>query len=307
MLHRDSAAAARAKVDEVLGPASDYTNSPLLAFRLSDPSQVDWKEEVGHYLLTAERLGFLAKLSAVMRKQARRPTGGTPVLHANDKRHLALRQQVAPAMAVHYFVGTGWSFVEWEPENKDGDVDYRLCAPTGERVAFQQKASDQPGGRSGGRIVDGEHDDRIIDALGHGARQLPKKSEHPQMLVMSAQRLWLLAGNPQCVIVSMLGSTTGYGSNGHVELLAKDLGLFHSPEWRHVGGIVLLDYVRSIDRFAYACTVLLNPWCDEAVRCDRTWFPHGRVAWLDGDVFRWERGAPQRSTLPEGTVLRPRS
>jgi hypothetical protein len=215
--------------------------------------------------------------------------GGTPVLHPNDKRHLALRQHVAPAMAVHYFVGTGWSFPEWEPENKDGDVDYRLRAPSGERVAFQQKASDQPGGRSGGRIVDGEHDHRIIEALEHGARQLPKKSDHPQMLVMSAQRLWLLSGNPQCVIVSMLGSTTCYGGSGRVELLGRNLGRFYSPEWRHVGGIVLLDYVRAIDRFAYACTVLLNPWCDDAVRCDRTWFPHGRVAWLEDD---------------EGTILR---
>ncbi len=288
----------------VLGGAASYNaTSPLLTFRLGDESQADWKEEVGHYLRTAERHGYLERLSHDALAEARRRHGSTNVTappHANEKAHLKLRQALAPAMLAHYLLGTGWGFLEWEPKNVAGDIDLRLSAPGGAPVAIQAKAPDQPGGRGGGRVIDGEHDDRVVAALEKATRQLPKVPTGPQLVSLSAQRLWSLATNPECVTTAVYGTSVGFG-DGQVYLPREKLGRF--PAWPHVSGVVLLDYVRSPETLAYACTVLLNPWCRPELACAAEWFPHARVCHLIGDRITWIGGAPDRAFLPEGTRL----
>lgn len=300
-LHSITPAEAMALVDQHLGSPASWP-SALLAYRLQSEWQADWKVEVGNWLHTAKSHGFL---DAILRQiEGERGRRGEPtVIKGNDKHHLKLHQYLAPALACHYFTRTGWSFVGFETETGGKiDVDLALDAPDGSLVEFQVKAPDQPGEVNGGRIHDGEYDERIVAALDKAAAQLPLPARSVGMVFIHAQRGMLLVGDCGCLVHHLIGTTSGaYGVDG-VFLQREDRGKFFSNDWEHVAGVVAVDLVRGLDRASYACTVLLNPQATHPAHAD--WFPRGRVAVLDGDRFQWIRGEPgDLHTLPSGTQV----
>lgn len=306
-LHAVDDNAARAFVDDVFG-SSDEWQPLLIKYRLAAAEQADWKAEVGHWLRTADRLGFLENVlkRALDRAKSPPPEVVRPVLDANDPHHRVLAQELAPAMATHYFVGTGWAFDAWDPITGGGvDVDVSLHAPGGPRVLLQVKAPDQPGYVICHRRVDGEYDDRVLGQIAKGATQLPSSATEATLIVVSANRISSLAANPRCVVVDLIGSSLQEGSG--IRIPQANRGKFWRPEWKHVSGVVLLDYLRGqtergVDEFKYCCTVLPNPTAD--VQVEAEWFPRARVCVLEGSTFRWVRGAPGIShTLPDGTRL----
>jgi hypothetical protein len=128
---------------------------------------------------------------------------------------------------------------------------------------------------------------------------LQVKSPEVELVVLSANRTWPLSRNAESIVGRLYGNTVQRGSV--VSLPKEQRGAFWTAEWRHVSGVVLLDYVRSGDA-AYSCTVLLNP--NAAVPASAATFPHAAVCCLDGSVFRWVGGEPGRThTLPDGTRL----
>lgn len=295
-LHRQKPREAIARAERLIGTVDDL-RSPLLKYRWTSDFQADWKREIGHWLHTAEEHGYADAL--VARVVGRRKGSRHTEIHPNDQPHLTMQQELAPAKIAHYFIRTGWAFEAWEPEAGGAiDIDLRLRAPSGAEVDFQIKAPDRPGevvNRS--RIKDGENDDHVIAALIKAAGQLPRDSNRPSLIAVTALRRWPLSSDCRCVVVHAIGSTTT--KDGRTSLWGSKAGTFFRPEWAHVSGIVLLDYLRG-ETFRYACTVLLNPNATHPASPD--WFPYGRVCILDGDTFRWVRGAPSiYTTLPDGT------
>lgn len=299
-LHRASRDQALARVEDLFGEAGEW-RSPLIQYRLSSDFQSDWKEEVGHWLLTAERLGFLDPLIARVIKRAKRGTRSEGI-DPNDRRHNELVAELAPAMVAHYLEGTGWAFQAWEPlTGGQVDVDLALAPPTGGEVYVQVKAPDQPGGRANHRVVDGEYDDRVVAAVENAAGQLPRKGDSINLIAVCANRIAPLSQNPRCLVKALVGAPLGTGDGGSV-LTEGQYGRFFASDWVHVSGVVMIDYLRGIDTFKYACTVLLNPVA--TVTGDPEWFPYARVAHLDGDAFQWVRGEPGRAHgLRPGTVV----
>ena len=287
---------ALALVDDILGKPESWP-SPLITYRLGSGFQADWKEEVGHALNTARRLGFLGKL--VQRVAAAKQPSDVDQRTANDPSHRRLLQELAPAVAVHYFVGTGWGFDSWEPKSPVGsDIDFWLRDPGGARVAFQTKASDQPGDVVGGRHVDGEHDEWIVTALEKAAKQLPKGG-NPNIVVMSAIRTVPLCLDPGFVVAHLIGGTVG--GNGQYKITHENRGRFFSPDWSHVSAVVLLDLIRA-DAPRYGCTVLTNPVASHPLNPHD--FPRAWVAYLEENIFKWKPGPPgEHHLLPDGTVL----
>ena len=304
-LHDISDDEACALVDTHLG-APETWDPELVKWRLDHDSQRDWKAEVGHWLSTAKMHGFLDPLVDRARKRGNRVHKKyAGQRHPNEKSHLDLAAELAPAMVVHYFTHTGWGFGAWEPKTALGDVDVQLVTPDGRPAMMQVKAPDQPGMVVGGRISDGEYDQRVIEAIEHGRRQLAGATD-PTMVVVNAHRRFSAAARPDFAVTHLIGPT--YGVDGLIVLSRKQLGVFLAPasvaEWRHIGAVVFLDYLRGADQFLYTCTVLLNPEADERVRCDRRWFPRARILWFDGDRFHWQGGEPARTVgVHEGTPI----
>lgn len=298
-LHRLSSADALALVDRHFGDASEWP-SPIIQYRLSSDFQADWKEEVGHWLHTADRHGFLQPLLNKVLKRTKRGTRSTCV-DPNDRRHNELHQEMAQAMAVHYLSGIGWRFVKWEARcGGPEDVDIEMVAPGGTTVLVQVKAPDQPGGRAHGQVEKGEYDERVITAVENAAAQLPHTGPEAKVIVVSPNRVWPMSGNPQPLVSHLVGSTVQ--DEAVVSLRRSDLGAFFTPEWAHVGAVVVLDFARGIDDDWYACTVLKNPVAEP--KADKLWFPRGRVCWFDGTAFWWTPNPPgNKHTLPDGTRI----
>lgn len=296
-LHRVTEEEALALVDRHLGQSGSWP-SALVNYRFKSDWQADWKEEVGHWLHAADSNGFLASMLRPIQGEKRR-SGEANEIKENDKHHLKLHQYLAPALACHYFTGTGWTFAGYETETGGQiDIDLALNAPDGTLVEFQVKAPDQPGEVSGGRIHDGEYDERIIAAIEKASAQLPRPARSVAMIFLHVQRGMLMVGDCSCLVHDLIGSTTQTDA-GHF-LRRDDCGKFFSADWEHVAGVVALDLVRSTDT-TYACTVLLNPNATHPASPD--WFPRGRVAVLDGGTFQWVRGEPDHHDLPPGTRL----
>jgi hypothetical protein len=290
---------ARALVDQLLGPPDDWI-SELMRYRLSAEFQADFKAEWGHWLHTAGHHGFQEEV--VKKVLDRAKPLGSEIRDPNDKASLVLAQEMAPAMFAHYLCGTGWTFGGWEWEHNGGsvgDVDLRLGAPDGTTTWFQVKSSDQPGYVVNHRIAEGEYDDRIDAALDKAAKQLPKTETEAKFIALSANRSWPLSLTPQRLVADLIGSTATLDF-GPTILPTARVGKFAAPEWRHVSGVIILDYVRGPSP-TYGCVVLLNPWA--TVLGSAAWFPHGQVAVLEDERFRWVGGAPEDSTLPNGTRL----
>jgi hypothetical protein len=286
-------------VDDVLGPPESWP-SALIFYRLSSEFQAGWKAELGQWLRAAAELGFLDQVLHQLRTQAKRPSKSDGI-DPNDLRHLKLHQHLAAARNAHYFTRTGWSFGAFEPETGGAvDIDLSLVSPTGELVEFQVKAPDQPGRVLGGHIVEGEFDDRVVQAVNKACRQLRRPAKGPAVISICANRSWPLSWDVGCLVKPLIGSTLQVGSRVFLERARA--GAFFREEWSHVSAVVVLDVVWGVEEGKYLCVVLLNPKADFPVGED--WFPGARVAVLEGNVFRWARGEPGVAhTLPDGTAL----
>lgn len=294
-LHKISDDEARHLVDRLLG-ASDVWPSLLVAFRLGDESQADWKAEVGHRLQTAGELDAQEALARIIVARARAAAirDVDLVRNADDQSHRILNQVLAEAMVAHYLRGTAWAVTEWRPgsSDDDGDVDLRCRTRSSRVVNVQVKASDSP-------VV--ESAERVLGGIEKAASQLRPHGDACNVIVMCAQRHAPLSQDCGAIGHRLIGSTSQFGSA--VLLARADRGSFDEPEWRHVSAVVLLDYLRGFDEFKYPCTVLLNPWA--TVRMDESDFPRARVLTLDErEVFHWVRGAPSVfPPVPDGTFL----
>jgi hypothetical protein len=290
-----------ALVDKHFGDSTTW-RPELLRWRLEHESQRDWKAEVGHWLHTAERLGYLKPLLTRVSRARRVHKRFAGQRHPNEKSHLDLMAELAPAMATHYLTGTGWGFKAWDPKSDLGDVDVELVAPSGQPTVLQVKAPDQPGVVSGRRIVEGEDDARVLAAIEHGRGQLDG-ARCPSLVVVSAQRLSPVAAHPDFVASRFVGRTITVSG---LDLLARDdLGCFFCPAWRSIGAIVLLDHVRGLERLLYTCTVLLNPAADPPVTCAPEWFPRARVCWSDGEQIIWQSGPPVGERYAASRIVDP--
>jgi hypothetical protein len=304
-LHRISNTEALTEVRLLLGRADEQL-SALLRYRFESEWQADWLAEVGHWLHTASRLGFIEPLwDRVVRRSLSR--GDDPEnVDPNDPRHRMLTSDLAPAKLVHYLAGAGWKFDAWEPprlrEDPDQhiDVDVSLIAPDGTPVDVQVKAPDRPGRRVNGRVVDGEEDDSVIAALDTGARQLPRMGPQAKMLAVCAQRDWPLILDPSAVVGHVLGSSTQYEDDSFW-LPRPSLGRFSTPDWEHISAVLFLDMFRAATP-SYGSIVVLNPWAE--VKAKTEWFPSGWVCFVDSnDIVRWLGGHPTDCSLREGTRI----
>lgn len=287
-----------------LGPPESWP-SPLIRYRLEAGFQTDWKVELGQWLKAAEEYGFLDRILHDLKAQAQRPLSPSYQAHAdsvdpNDKRHLKLHQYLAACRVTHYLTALGWTFGAFEPETGAGvDIDLSLQSPDGTLVEIQVKAPDQPGRRVNGRIVDGERDERVLTAIRKAAKQLRRPPTTPAVIAVCANRDWPLSWHIRCLVKLLVGSTAQVGS--HVFIERAQTGAFFKQDWDHISGVFCLDLARGPDVAKYICVALLNPNAVFSVSAE--WFPHARVSEFTGNEFRWLRGEPDASTLPEGTQL----
>lgn len=296
-LHSISRGEALRLADRRLGDPTLWP-SPLVNYRLGSDFQSDWKEEVGHWLHTAGQCGFADALVERIVSRARRGTRSQGI-DPNDKRHLELKQELAPAMVAHYLIGLGWSFDAWEPSGPRGiDVDLSLEPPGCPAVSIQVKAPDQPGRFEGHRVVDGGFDDRVIAAVEKAGKQL-KGNPGANLVFVCANRDLSLASQPFCLVTHLVGSSVQ--TEYHVSIPLSRRGRFFDADWQDVAGVAALDFNRGV-RLLYSCSVLTNPAAKHVAQAD--WFRRARVAVLQGQTFEWVRGEPTAEHfLPAGTVL----
>lgn len=297
LLHVISDEDARARFRALLGKGPAWA-SGMMRYRTTSDWQDDWVIEVGNWLARADSLGYL---DFILRNvQPLRTRIGTHDGAEGDGVHKKVTQQLAQAMAVHYFVGIGWGFGGFEPKVTElrasgipADVDLQLHPPTNTLlVDMQVKASGTLG------LPDAQVDPQIRTGATNAIAQLPVPPARPALVVMSAQRGWWLSGDTYA-LETMIGSPSGYGG-GRVLLHDDAYGeLAAAP---HVSGIAMLDYRRS-STFDYSCTVLMNPWATH--RLDPAWFPHSRVLSCMSGVFSWIRGEPNATYFLTGTRFAP--
>jgi hypothetical protein len=276
-IRRYSPGDALAFSSEILGDPEVWSSS-LIGYRLGSGFQADWKLEVGCWLLQARDLGFLPALRAKIRRAATR-LGSRPVGGPNDKAHLVLNQELAPAMAIYYFVSLGWKYEAWEPDVDGGDVDVRLRAPDGRVVDVQVKAPDQPGSVSFYRRVEGEFDDRVLSAIDHALEQLDDTPGPYRLAVISPQRTWSIGGTT--LVRHLLGDRPD--PLAPTGAFAKRVG---------ITGVADVHLVRGLEETLYRCTVILNPWCDASAQLPVTAFPCARVHKRSNGVSDWTPEAP---------------
>lgn len=310
-LWRITAEEAATLVDQRLGPPEDWSASGLLDFRLASDFQRVWKVEVGHWLHTAQRFGFLDEmLKPLFGERDNKPPRKTRARTLDDPLHMKLHEHLASAMTCHYFTGTNWSFNGWETERPgvNGgkyDIDLALNAPNGQLVEFQVKTPTRPANDPHGA----EFDRRAKVSLEKAFRQLPENARSVAMVaIFATNRAWSLCGNPRWLLHNLYGH--GVPEGGELLLQNANFGRFMRKELNQVAGIVVQDVLfgayfdpdfNVVDRNQYPCTVLLNPRAD--LPADPDWFPHARVLTIDGGIFRWVRGEPWEPIhgLPDGT------
>ena len=301
-LHTIEEAEALALVDQTLGEPATWT-SEMVRYRLSSEFQKDWKVEVGQWLATARQFGYLIPLTARLGRAKTHPDQNATQRDPNCPAYKILFQELAQAMVAHYLIRLGWRFVAWElQESENGrtiDKDIVLQPPNGPAVAIQVKAPDQLGRVVNGRVVDGEQNEWVRTAVRKASQQLPLNVAAPSLIAVVGNRHISLASETYVVEPITMGSTVGPEP---VRLYADRLGHF-AKDWHHVGGVLLLGYVRSIDDFRYACSVLINPWSPSQGRCEALWFPRARVLSLHGQQFLWEPSEPETTYFPNPTEL----
>ena len=100
---------ALALVNEHFGDPETW-DSTLMEYRMSAAFQEDWKAEVGHWLHTAKKHGFLEEfLSRSLPTVKQNGMANQKERDPNDPLHTLLHREISPVMVVHYLVGTGWS------------------------------------------------------------------------------------------------------------------------------------------------------------------------------------------------------
>jgi hypothetical protein len=135
------------------------------------------------------------------------------------------------------------------------------------------------------------------------ARQLRTSSNRTMIVVCSRDPQFVF-----CSPVDFIAGLVGESVNEYGAVHLSSRGRFASPEWSHVGSVVLLDYIPGADRQNYCCTTLLNPWCKPGANVERDWFPRARVLCLLGDRFRWDPVPPTDfHGLPDWTYVPPLS
>lgn len=278
--------------DETLGSGSAWT-SPLMQYRTTSDFQQGWKIEVGNWLERGRRLGYIDHVQRNI--VAQQPALGQRA--AGDPVHRNVTQQLAQAMATHYFVGTGWAFGALEPnvseQRRSGiaaDVYLQLTAPGGVIVDLQVKASGTLG------LHENEVDAHIQQGIRNAADQLPIPATRPSLIVICAQRDFWLSADVD-VIEDFIGRTNQYPDDT-VLLHDGDRGEFQG--WPHVSGVVVLDHRRGLESSDYSCVLVQTPWADCPV--DPAWFPHARCLTCSGGIFTWIRGSPTATTFPPGTA-----
>jgi hypothetical protein len=274
-LRRYAEADALAAVQEVLGPPDRWAPS-LIGHRLSSDFQADWKLEVGYWLLNARDLDFLEPLKRRLRRAAIE-SAHPQVTGPNDSAHKILGQELAAAMVTYYFTAMGWSFLSWEPPVPRGDVDVRMLSPAGLSVDVQVKAPDQPGDVVGGRIVDGEFDDRVLRAIDKAMHQLEPAPGPARMVVISPQRTWNI--NADVLACHLVGTPGGRSLQGW-GVDKQSGGAFALTPGSEISAVVDLSLVRGPGETLYRCTVIANPWIDEVGRLATEMFPQARVLHL---------------------------
>lgn len=304
---------ALALVATQLAPLLSSSN-PVVRQLVEKQFHRDWQVEAGRWLLFAQRHGFLDAVVKQVIGAAEAPPDAQNT--HRDRFFRTFLAWLAEPMAAYFFVRSGWGFGEWEPPRFKpvNDVDFILASPGAapRDVLVQVKSPDVPGEVVGGRAFGGDNDEHVWLAVGGGVLesgkrkkgaigQLPSPAATPAMIVVHAHRHGSLAFEPS-IETKLVGATVQFES-GRVTLPRNRRGAFFTPEWSHCGAVVLLDNLRGAEEFLYTCTVFINPNAEAAARCEREWFRGARVNYLDGDTFRWQAGAPEYSTIPDGTTL----
>jgi hypothetical protein len=262
----------------------------LIAYRLSDDFQANWKTEVGHWLLFARDWGFLERLRKRLIDRALGEAAKPEMTGPNDSAHRILLSELAPAMAAYYFTRLGWRFHSWEPPPPIPrvDVDLRLESLSGLVVDVQVKAPDQPGEYSHGRIVNGEIDERVLKAIDKAVGQLEFASGPGRMVVVCPQRTWPIAAD---VLACHLLGKAITRSDEVWGISREGGGVFCKTPGSGIAAVAALSYDRG-DKELYRCTVIRNPWAPSAAVIPVECFPHARVLSLVGDRFVWDPEQP---------------
>jgi hypothetical protein len=296
--------AARAFVDQTIGPAQDW-HSPLLAYRLQQPDQNDWKAEVGNVLLFAQQHGFLGPLVDLLKNQANKAgfSADPDPPAMTDRGHLKFHHVVAEAIFAYYLSRTGWSLETWQPSDLPGDVDVLMRSPSAESVALQIKAS----GRVGSALLDNRKPgwtpmSEVVEGIANAQKQL--LVSQPTLIGVFPQTAEDPVFHPREVLAALYGRTI-QEEDGAVYLPRENRGCFFDETWNNVGAVCLLSFVRALDRNqqTYASTVLINPNARSSQRCSPQWFPYSRVLVLEHERFQWLNGEPAERRLPSGTIL----
>lgn len=283
-LHQIDDVAACDLVDATLGAADEW-RSLIIQYRFASEFQAHWKAEVGHWIRTAQQHGYADPLVQRIRDRANHPRRRIPdEVTLADGLYAVLLQELGPAMVAHYLLSTGWQFRAWDtPDGAGGDVDLGVVAPDGTGVDIQIKVSGT---------------ENPLASVEKAARQLATSPNRGLIVVCSRDPQF-----PSCepgVFFDLIGNTTNY--EGVVCL--SERGSFATDGFRHIGGLVLLDYIPGAVEQSYCCTILTNPWAQARSRAERPWFPRGRVLELVGERFRWEPCEPDRAfEFPTGTFV----
>ena len=286
-LHRVDEAEAIRLVETHIGQAASWVDE-MIGYRLSAEFQRDWKIEVGQWLATAAHFGYLEKLLDRSVRVAKPLDALQGRVDPDSPAFKKLFENLAPALIAHYFLGTGWSFIDFERSEPPVDVDVELRAPSGSPVLLQVKAPDE---------YEEERDDWVQVSLRKAGKQLPIPARQPAIVALIAKRQISLASDTYVAESVVLGSSVGPGP-----VLTRDRAGLFATDWRHVGAVALFGHVRGLDRFTYPCSLLLNPWCEPVAQVDPAWFPRARVLSLQGSTFRWSPEPPTALTyFPDGT------
>jgi hypothetical protein len=171
-------------------------------------------------------------------------------------------------------------------------------SPSGESVALQVKASDQPGVIVGGATVEGERDERVVKGMERAIKQLPLPATRASAIGIVANRTWPIP--TKLLIRTLIGRTMQY-EDKRIVLHQRDRGLFARA--RHVGAAIRVHLLRGLDRDRYLCVVVRNPWASATAQCQPEWFPRAHVLRVANGLVSWEGGEPDRSTIPVGTAI----
>jgi hypothetical protein len=199
-------------------------------------------------------------------------------------------------MVAYYFTRLGWRFKCWEPSIPAGDVDLRLETPSGLVVDVQVKAPDQPGEISNGRIIGGEINARVVQAIDKAIGQLRAAPGPGRMVVVCPQRTWPLEAD---VLAGHLLGKPIVRSDEVWGISREGDGAFAGLPGIETSAVLALSFDRGFSfarghRSLYRCLVVRNPWVSSSADISAVSFARARVLSLAGDKFVWEPEEPEK-------------